>query len=777
MRDRDICLDNRAAYEYCRDNGHMDFIRTAEKCDRYVRSKQWDPRVVARLDARRKPHITVNKILPTFATLAGEHISRRGDLSFRAAAGGDPATASVLDKLWVHFSQTNLLEWTEALVFWDGVIRGRGFFDLRVSFDENMQGEPELSYLNSKDVLLYPGDKGYDPDKWSGVIVTRHIPAYDVAELYGAPLSDVLVFADHADAGSDYADWTRDTFGEPHTYQMPTDARSHAKHRLVRVIERQEWEYHSVECFVEPITGEVREVPQAWDREKVQLAIAQFGYATTKRRVRKVRWTASAGELALHDAVSPYQHLTPIMYAPFFIGGAPMGVVEHLLSPQDLLNKMLSQELHIVGGIANSGYVVKKGSLANMNTDQLRERGSEDNVVIEVNNDVNTDVVRLKPNPVPTGIDRLSYKASEAISEISLVSETMQGMDRADVSGDAIEQKKDRGSVALTPIYTTLDQTRRLIGRNWLDLSQRFVTEQRVYHIAVSTTETEQVEVNTPDPENPGKFLHDLTLGEYGISVVNVKARDSYEQHQVEMLLDMHRLGAPIPWSEIIKLMSVLENKDAIVAKMKALEGDGGPSEEEKARIAADLRLVEAQATDKEASAQAKMAAAQAKQAESMKGDGAEQAKIVAQQQSLEIERAKASMEMEIKQMDADLKRQQMEMQMQMERQRYELELEKARAEFMLQMRKMQMELEKTRATVDAAHEKNAVERERMELGVERDIRANQVMEERTQLEMDAQKGNIEMQKKAAEAKTKLQLEQQRRKAERKPEKTVSNDK
>ncbi|WP_230685339.1 hypothetical protein, partial [Streptococcus pneumoniae] len=92
---------------------------------------------------------------------------------------------------------------------------------------------------------------------------------------------------------------------------------------------------------------------------------------------------------------------------------------------QELLNKTSSQELHVVNTTANSGYKVRSGSLTNMTPEELEQRGAETGIVIETNGDPESDVVKIQPNQVPAGLDRISYKAEEHIKTISGVSDYM----------------------------------------------------------------------------------------------------------------------------------------------------------------------------------------------------------------------------------------------------------------------------------------------------------------------------------------------------------------
>src|SRR5574343_351813 len=200
-KDYELATENRQIYQWIRDNGHRQFVQQALECDMFTYGDQWDPKIKAKLARRKKPYLTVNKVLPAVSTLQGEFLVRRGDISFRAAAGGDPDTARTIDKLWMHFCQTQNYDWLEFMQFTDGVVRSRGFVHLRIGFNDSMQGEPYLTYLNSKDVGLFPGDFGMDPDNWNGVLLTKWLSPRDISEIYGVPIDEVMNFADQPETG------------------------------------------------------------------------------------------------------------------------------------------------------------------------------------------------------------------------------------------------------------------------------------------------------------------------------------------------------------------------------------------------------------------------------------------------------------------------------------------------------------------------------------------------------------------------------------------------
>lgn len=699
----DIAIENLNIYRYARVYGHWDYLIKASQCEAYTRGEQWSAEVKDKLARKRKPALTVNKILPAVSTLLAEQISRAGDISFRASSGGNPDTARILDKLWINFCQTQQYSTKESTTFLNGVITSRGYFDLRLSFDESMQGEPVLTVLNPKDVILMPEDSydSLDPDDWSGVLLSKWLTPIEIENMYDVDSAEVSLYAYADTADTDFVSIPlRNQFGYasaltyPEAYYLNTDDVS--KLRRFRVFERQSFEFVKVECFVDPVTGEVRRVPDGWDRERIGVAMAQYGYNIIKQKVRRPRWDVSVGTMSLHSAPSPYKHLTVIPYFPFLVGSKPVGVVEQLIDPQNLLNKTLSQELHIVAGIANSGFKVRTGALANMTPEQLQERGGEDGLVIEVTGDLNA-VDKIQPNQVPTGLDRLSYKAGEALQDISLVNSSLQGLNRADESYKAIERKASMGSSALTPLYTSLDHTRRIVARNWLDLVQEYVTEPRMYHISgpAKNAEAQQIQVN--QPQEDGSFLNDLTLGEYAISVSTVQARDNFDLDQFNILMQMVREGAPIPWSEIIANLSIIQSRDELVTFLKQHEGAAPPTEAQQQQEQLNQRLLAAQAADKESSAAVKQAQAQKAMALARKEeqpDASLQLEIAKQQHAADIKQQEAQAKLEALSRKAEIDAQIAMMKLENERTKMQEELEFARQKYALELDMLRAKLQ-----------------------------------------------------------------------------------
>ena len=601
-------------YAWCRDNGHAQFVEKADICDRFFSGDQWEALDKALLKLQRRPAITSNKILSTLANVFGEQIFARSEIGFRPRSGAPEATARVLAKVFKQISDNNQLDWKRSDMFADGCIRSRGFLDVRLSFNDSMQGEVCIENLNSKNVIVDPDAEHYDPDTWNDVFVTKWMTADDIAVLYNPEDAEALRNREQSffPYGYDSIQSRRDRFGERFNPMYNGTYDESSVMRNIRVIERQYRLLDKQKHFLSPETGDMRAIPKDFDRNKIAWFVEKFGFRVVPKLVHRIRWVTVADNFILHDDWSPYKHFTPVPYFPYFRYGNTIGLVENLLGPQEILNKVLSQELHVVNTTANSGWKVKTGSLTNMTTQELEQRGAETGLVLEFNGSPD-DIEKIQPNQIPTGLDRISYKAEESIKSISGVSDSMQGFDREDVSAKAIQQKRQAGGTNLAKPLDSLVRSDFILARNVLDLVQEFYTEERLLTITHDkmTGESETIAINQPNPEPQTEdegtpyqeILNDLTLGEYDVVISSVPQRETLEDSQFEQAMALREAGIMIPDDVLIGSSRLLDKKE-IIEKMNA---QANSPEAQKQRELA-LRGQEAEVIKTEAEAQNKTA-------------------------------------------------------------------------------------------------------------------------------------------------------------------------
>lgn len=694
-----IALKNWDRFQWCRDNGHADFVKKADRCDAFFRGDQWDMATLAKLNAQRRPALTINKIISTISNVMGEQIYNRAEISFRPRSGAPAMTSEILTKVFKQVSDNNQLDWKRSDMFADGIITSRGFLDMRMAFDDTLTGDIVIESINPKNVIIDPDADKMDPDTWKDLFITKWLTIDDIEHLYSKADADILRNRNGSsmDAGYDSVDFRRDRFGNSessYNHLYGTQDESNVI-RNIRVLERQFRVLSQQEFFVAFETGDMRPVPESFSRDKIAYFKETFGFGVVKKSVPRIKWQVTADDVLLHDKWSPYKHFTIIPYFPYFRHGRTIGLVENLTGPQELLNKVSSQELHVINTTANSGWKMKKSALANMSVAELEQRGAETGLVIEVNGDI-ADIEKITPNQIPTGLDRVGYKAEESIKSISGISDSQMGQDRADVAAKAIQAKRQAGSTNLAKPLDSLTRTDWLLARNALDLIQEYYGEERIMNITHDklTGETEEFTINEVN-QATGEIINDLTIGEYDVVISSVPVRETLEDSQFEQAVALKELGLSIPDNVLIE-SSRLNNKSAIVKQMEAAANS--PEAQEQAQLQKDAQMAEISKTTAET--RAKDADTQLKTAKAGKEE------ITAQKEAMTPPEDNG---MEVKMMESQqmmaIKAQEHEQEMAFAREKFALEMELKEKQGQVAIKAQEEQITNDRiAAVDAAN-------------------------------------------------------------------------
>jgi len=597
MSNDSIVREQYERYIYARDNGHINFLSKAERCDSFYCGDQWDPNDRAKLRRQRRPALTLNKTLPSVAVIQGQQLSNRSDISYRPKANGSEDTAKIMDKLWLHTAATNKLDQVESDVFTDGIITSRGFYDVRLDFNQNIFGDIKIKLLNPYNVIIDPDAEEYDPAEWKEVWVTKWLSYDDIQRMYGKDVAGQLEgkVQSRYEIGYDFVDKRHGSFGGGDR-RVGDEFDPQATHRRrFRVLERQHRTKSIRPHFVDVVTGETRVIPEDWDREKIKLAIDTYGLGTVRRTFEEIHWTSTIDDVLAHNKVSPYKNFTTVPYFPFFRHGKTIGLVENMIDPQELYNKTKSQELHVINSTANGGWQMEEGQLANMTEEELEARGAETGLVVARKKGTDP-LIKIQPNQIPTGLDRIGFQAAEDLKEISMASDSLRGFDREDVAAKAILTKQAMSSSNFATPLENLQRTRGLLAERVLDLWQGFFTEERIYRITGNdpVAQSEEIVINQMTPA--GEIVNNLQVGEYEVVVTTVPARNNFEETQFQQAKELREMGVNIPDHILIENSSLLRKSEI------AQEVAGTPSEAqlEMEQLELEIKRLEAKKMDAE---------------------------------------------------------------------------------------------------------------------------------------------------------------------------------
>lgn len=592
-------------YQYGKDRGHLDYLKQAARCeDMYMGGgRQWTDAQRAQLAAERRPWCEFNGIKPSVNSAVGYQIHNRMDIALKPRGGdSDLDTATILSKVVMQVADLCNLHWHETQMFSDGVIQQRGYYDVRMDFNRNIQGEIQVATLDPMDVVPDPDAKSYDPDDWGDVIVSRWLTLDEIEQRYGKRARKAA--EESHDAGQDFGDIddetqrskfaSRDRMGFFDGCGKKEDGLER-----YRILDRQRFVYELTDCIVWPRTGDIQ-VEEVMAQDSILDALQQ-GAVRARRMQRRVKWTVTTFTATLHDTYSPYEHYTVVPYFAYFRRGKTGGMVDDAIGPQEVLNKAVSQFIHIINTAANSGWAVEENSLTNMTLAELQARGGQTGLVVEYKKGTKPPQ-KIQPNQVPTGVDRLIDRADKALKDVT-VPDAMRGQQGPEVSGVAIQSKQFAAQQQLAVPLDNLHYTRHLLAVRLVKLIQRYYDSYRIFRITETDPMTGKpqekvIEINKFEPAT-GRYLNDVTVGTYDVVISEQPMQVTFQNSQFQQALEMRKAGIAIPDPSVIRYSNLADKQEILASMQQAGQPPADPTLEARVRLLdAQARRTDAQATD-----------------------------------------------------------------------------------------------------------------------------------------------------------------------------------
>lgn len=581
-----VAAENWRRFQYGLDRGHRDYTESARFLEGYYLGGtysgdgklrpggHWSAADLDVLDAQRRPAYETNQVMPALNSAFGYQIANRVDISFRPRAGAaTKELAESRSKVAMQIAGNNKLHWLESEVFQDGMIQQRGYYDARMDYDDSTVGELRITVLDPLDVIPDPDAKGYDPRSWSDVIVTRWLSLDEIEGLYGekirrlaeescANVSDKDYGEDDLD-GAERAKFALESGQTGGSEYLGNDV------RRLRIIDRQKWVREAMDVAIFP-GGDVRQL-NGDEAPEVLEQMRQDGAIITRRRTRRVRWSVTTRDVTLHDGWSPYDRFTVVPFFAYFRRGRTRGMVDNAVGPQRILDKAISQAIHVINTTANSGWQGVQGQLTNMSPQQLQEQGAMTGLYIERKQGTEP-LQKITANPMPQGIDRLIQIASTTLGEVT-VPPAMRGIGGGDEPGIAIQSRQHAAQQQLAVPLDNLARTRNLVA-DWIDYAiGKYYTAERTYRITKTDPLTgkeleDRLTINQFDPTT-GLYLNDMTSGEYETVITEQPMQVTFENSQFTQSLEMRKVGIAIPDTAVIR-KSNLSDKAEIIEQMQS---------------------------------------------------------------------------------------------------------------------------------------------------------------------------------------------------------------
>jgi hypothetical protein len=575
LKSQEIARKHWSRYQLALRRGHQEYQKQARICENFYLGggRQWQDEDKQALEDAGRPALEENVIFSTVNTVIGYQTQSRMDVAYKPREEDDQGISDVLSKITMYVTDQNKFPWKESTVFADGLIQQRGYFDIKMNFDENVYGDISIDVLDPLDVIPDPDSKSYDPDDWADVTVCSWMSFDDIKETYGIKKWREVEnnVTTEPDFGRGSLEEERNKFGTTNNYSAFYTDSNDIQH--ARLLSRQYWKVQNRNFFFDPKAGDLYPVPDDMKPGEIKKFAKENKYEIIKKVTKRIRWTVSNRDVVLFDEWSPYDHFTVVPYFPYFRRGVTIGLVDNLIKTQEMLNKVYSQILHVVNTTANSGWLLEEDSLVNMDTEDLEVLGSQTGLVLEYKRG-GAAPQKIEPNQVPTGLKDLVTSGVELIRLISGVSETFQGGKGPEVSGTAIQSRVHQSAIQLAAPIDNLFRTRNMIAERVLKLIQGFYTQERTFMITGHDENGKPVNtpvaINKEDTANPDSsaLINDVSVGKYDVVIADVPTQITFQNAQFSQAIEMRKFGVMIPDAEMVR-MSTLSRKTEIAKQLE----------------------------------------------------------------------------------------------------------------------------------------------------------------------------------------------------------------
>lgn len=554
---------------------HNEWAKIGKRCVEMIEGQHWTPSQKAMMQELKRSALTFNMINPLYRLIVGYQSSNRMDIAFRPTndAVATQDVADVLTGVIKAEGDRMDLKYADTDVFSDGIIAGRGFWDMRLCFENNDFGDMKVTAADPFSQYIDPDSDSYNLDETAAYMQESVWTDVDhINATYGSAAaqavenlttathqSSLLHFLGEQDVSparyfGQYADdkamgnWT-DVF---HTDFIDRQA------KRIRLLDSQYRVTQIKPVFIDLETGDREPIPDEWmkpeNHHKIEAALShaeQLGnpLIIKRRPVKRIRWTVSVADVLLFDGWSPYNHYTKVGFFPYFRRGKTRGFVEDLIDPAMEVNKKRSVLNDILNRNANSGWIYEENTLDPEQEANLRKYGATPGINIKwkrAANGTSERPMRIEPGDYPHGLDKLEEKAQMDLYKISGINESSLGQLDKVQSGRAIEARQRQAVLAIQMYQDNFSRSKKLQGGKMRDIVQKHYTEQRVYRVLGEDSKIVVHEINKKimTGGNAVGRLNDITLGKYSVVVDETPISATFKQGQFEeVMMLLEKLG------------------------------------------------------------------------------------------------------------------------------------------------------------------------------------------------------------------------------------------
>ena len=603
-------------YRSCKE--HTDEWRDeAEQCYAYVANDQWDDETRAILEEELRPIVTFNRTEIFVQAVTGLEALNRQEVRYIPRRPG-PVGQGQAD-LWTeaakYVNDDADAETHHSSAFRDLVICGMGWTETFLDLTTNPDGDIRIE---RRDPLSMYWDHKATQRNLSDARWIMHVARMtyeDVVERW-PKAKDGIVYSRIFEP--DYEPVSPHDASNAWKYENDQSKRIPGYEDDVYVVQYQWYEVEHFYRVKNPLKDGIEDFPAAqWERFR-----EKYPEATSKMRVvgpfpkraYKRAFIAGWTVLEIQDLVTDDFTFTCMTGKHDRNENVWYGLVRNLFDPQDWVNKLFSQILHIINSNSKGGLLAEKDAFDNV-MDAEEQWARPDRITWLKPGALKSGKVQEKAMvPYPQGLDRLLTIAMSMFTEVTGANLELLGLADKVQPGILEAQRKQAGLTILAWAFDSMRAYRKKNGRILAQYIAEFIADGRL------------IRITGPEGQQYIPLIRDNLALEYDV-VVDESPQSTNEKDRVFALLQqilpqMVQMGVMPP----VEVLDYLPLPGPLIEAWK--QQVKNPQQEQMQQMqmqmqarqqAAETAKTEAEAKEKEAAAQLKAAQAAVEPIKAMK--------------------------------------------------------------------------------------------------------------------------------------------------------------
>ncbi len=525
-----------------------------------VAGDQWDQEAKADLEEQLIAPVSWNRIQPLVDAVSGAQIQNRHEIKFFPREMGDVGANELLTSAAEWAADEGDFEDEESDAFFDALVCGVGWTEMRMDYEEAVEGEIRKDRIDPLEMSADPSAKKRNMADMRYLRRTRPFTKEQFEERFPDWKDEVSANNDPYDMASTGHTHAKDDYD---TDDEHTDERRKSGDIFVK-----EYQWYELESFyrvIDPATQQETELSEG-DYQRLDQKFMQHGMdlggVRAKRRIYYRAFCAG-------DKIIEHEELPDSGFTYHCITGKRdrnsgiwYGLVRAMVDPQRWANKWMTQILVIINKNSKGGVIVEDDAVPDMREFE-EDYAKPDAVSVVASGALAAGKIKDKPQVrYPEGLDRMIQMAISSIRDVTGINQELLGQADRTQPGIVETQRREAGYTMLAMFFDSLRRYRKVSGRMLLKYIQNYISDGRLIRIAGQEGGVQYI-----------PLIRDETMKDYDVIIDESPSGPNQKEKVWGMLVQMMPIlqRAPLPpqvWAELVKYSPLPESISQKIIKV-----------------------------------------------------------------------------------------------------------------------------------------------------------------------------------------------------------------